>query len=167
MYDFKEMEITFPPTYRYHMGSNPREYNPKKGRVPSWCDRILWHSLPGLKLNTGEYNCNMSITTSDHAPVYATFTADWVPPLFVTNSGDLYTAPSCVLEFVKMRAKNLARHHHGKSSGEESGRRIDPFLTMWLFSFNEWPVHSAVVKNVSLSSSSPSCRASSFLTIPS
>ena len=46
-------------------------YNEK--RVPSWCDRVLVHSLPGAETSCEqiEYDARHDVPTSDHAPVYA------------------------------------------------------------------------------------------------
>eukprot|EP01114_Cavostelium_apophysatum_P016387 TRINITY_DN4645_c0_g1_i2.p1 TRINITY_DN4645_c0_g1~~TRINITY_DN4645_c0_g1_i2.p1 ORF type:complete len:1277 (-),score=332.30 TRINITY_DN4645_c0_g1_i2:65-3436(-) len=69
---FEEGPITFMPTYRYERGVN--EWSKKKlQNVPSYCDRILWKSLPGSKLHQHEYRCADTIMTSDHRPVLSTF----------------------------------------------------------------------------------------------
>eukprot|EP00177_Eucheuma_denticulatum_P004890 GFKZ01008886.1.p1 GENE.GFKZ01008886.1~~GFKZ01008886.1.p1 ORF type:complete len:781 (+),score=116.00 GFKZ01008886.1:70-2412(+) len=73
---FQEGKTDFPPTYRYEFGS--REYSAFKLRVPSYCDRVLYRSLPGSRLELGGYNSADDIMTSDHSPVYATFTASLV-----------------------------------------------------------------------------------------
>lgn len=41
-------------------------YNTK--RIPSWCDRVLWRSLPGCSRNLQltEYTSTETVTTSDH-----------------------------------------------------------------------------------------------------
>lgn len=51
----------------------PSYYNAK--RVPSWCDRILVHSLPGSEhaCESTQYGACHDVTTSDHAPVFARF----------------------------------------------------------------------------------------------
>lgn len=48
-------------------------------RVPSYCDRIVWHSLPALRdrVTCLEYNAVPDIETSDHKPVYATFDLEY------------------------------------------------------------------------------------------
>jgi phosphatidylinositol-3,4,5-trisphosphate 5-phosphatase 2 len=68
---FNEGPINFPPTYRYNRGD--RTYSEHKQRIPSWCDRILWRSLPGHEVTQTNYNCCDLIVTSDHSPVFATF----------------------------------------------------------------------------------------------
>ena len=50
------------------------EYSGEKLRVPSWCDRILWKSLPNCVAEQQEYSSCETILTSDHHPIYATYT---------------------------------------------------------------------------------------------
>jgi hypothetical protein len=74
---FEEGELSFPPTYRFERGS--RKYETTKMRVPSYTDRVLWHTLPGIaspKLQS--YFSVDSILTSDHNPVVALFEAPLV-----------------------------------------------------------------------------------------
>eukprot|EP01103_Thecamoeba_quadrilineata_P015720 TRINITY_DN5053_c0_g2_i1.p1 TRINITY_DN5053_c0_g2~~TRINITY_DN5053_c0_g2_i1.p1 ORF type:complete len:949 (-),score=163.09 TRINITY_DN5053_c0_g2_i1:150-2996(-) len=68
--DFEEGPLLFPPTYRYARGT--RTYDEE--RIPAWCDRILWKSLPNTtRLKQLSYGCTDKIMTSDHIPVYSTF----------------------------------------------------------------------------------------------
>lgn len=71
---FHEGDLNFRPTYRYNRGD--RTYSTQKMRTPSWTDRVLWKSLPGLKAKLTAYGCSDEITTSDHSPVYAAFEVD-------------------------------------------------------------------------------------------
>ena len=78
-YDFKEADINFPPSYRYKRGSRD-DYVYIKYKttgnvhnVPSYCDRVLLHSLPQLKQTQTGYFCNLQYKASDHAPVIATY----------------------------------------------------------------------------------------------
>ena len=49
-------------------------------RVPSFCDRVLWHCLPSVKdrVQCTGYDSVETIGTSDHKPVWATFTLKYV-----------------------------------------------------------------------------------------
>ena len=78
-YGYREGQISFPPSYRYRRGSRDQyiyiKYK-KTGNVfnvPSYCDRILTHSLPNLASRQTGYFCNLLYTASDHAPVIATY----------------------------------------------------------------------------------------------
>jgi len=86
---FHEMETNFLPTYRLireECFTGKRAYNEEKGRVPSWCDRILWKTFPDCTLEPIKYDCVPSITTSDHIPVYATFKLETrVSPEFLNS----------------------------------------------------------------------------------
>uniref|UniRef100_A0A8C9FJQ2 phosphatidylinositol-3,4,5-trisphosphate 5-phosphatase n=1 Tax=Pavo cristatus TaxID=9049 RepID=A0A8C9FJQ2_PAVCR len=86
---FREGDISFPPTYRYERGSRDnymwQKFKTTGMRInaPSWCDRILWKSLPETHLVCSSYGCTDDIVTSDHSPVFATFevgvTSQFVP----------------------------------------------------------------------------------------
>lgn len=83
---FEESELQFPPTYKYMKGDRSM-YDWKKEKrteirinVPSWCDRVLWRSYPGVSSLNTTYGCSDSIFTSDHSPVFATFKVDVVAP---------------------------------------------------------------------------------------
>jgi len=61
---------TFPPTFKFRDASN---YSEK--RLPSWCDRILFKSVPGHLLQQTSYTSLPSFSSSDHKPVVSTFLA--------------------------------------------------------------------------------------------
>jgi hypothetical protein len=66
--DIEEGVITFNPTYKYLL--NSQDYDAKKKRVPSWCDRILYKKskfINQIAYDRAEY------TFSDHRPVYSIF----------------------------------------------------------------------------------------------
>lgn len=70
---FNEMEITFPPTYKFD--NNTKVYDTsEKQRVPAWTDRILSLSK-GKILRQEVYDCDEEVIFSDHRPVYAIFRA--------------------------------------------------------------------------------------------
>ena len=67
---FSEAPITFVPTYKYDAGKDRFDSSAKQ-RIPSWTDRVLYKVSPLVKVK--KYDSVMSIRTSDHRPVYATF----------------------------------------------------------------------------------------------
>ncbi|ETW09428.1 hypothetical protein H310_00033 [Aphanomyces invadans] len=92
----------FPPTFKRLRGKVD-EFTQQ--RVPSYCDRVLWKSLPGFAANLTlkEYNCVEDISTSDHKPVFATFDVRPLPtPSPNSNSHDLVE-----VKFSDVSATNL------------------------------------------------------------
>ena len=71
--DFEEGAIDFAPTYRMLKGKEG--YSNKKHQNPSYCDRVLWRSLPGAapQLYQTLYSSAPSLNMSDHRPVLASF----------------------------------------------------------------------------------------------
>lgn len=70
---FQEAPLRFAPTYRWERKENV--FSNKKFQAPSWTDRVLWHSLPGLAdLKLEQYSSAPNVMGSDHRPVFATFT---------------------------------------------------------------------------------------------
>ncbi|KAL8591991.1 hypothetical protein ACOMHN_020469 [Nucella lapillus] len=76
--DFEEMDITFPPTYKFDQGTNIYDTSSKQ-RVPSWCDRVLWHKYNTdydsfqLRVDPLAYASHPKYSQSDHKPVTANF----------------------------------------------------------------------------------------------
>ncbi|GMI01287.1 hypothetical protein TrST_g11737 [Triparma strigata] len=73
MCDFEEGAIDFAPTYRMLKGKDG--YSNKKHQNPSYCDRVLWKSLPGAapQLYQTLYSSAPTLNQSDHRPVLASF----------------------------------------------------------------------------------------------
>jgi len=69
---FQEGKINFPPTYKYLPGT--QDFETKKMRVPSWCDRILFRA-PDEGLNQLFYTSVTKFVFSDHKPVTSLFEA--------------------------------------------------------------------------------------------
>ncbi|KAG8455609.1 hypothetical protein GDO86_001709 [Hymenochirus boettgeri] len=87
---FTEGPLTFPPTYKFDVGTNIYDTSSKK-RKPAWTDRILWRMkrpvADGPAPQTGtvstrskelsvtllSYGSHMQYTESDHKPVSAIF----------------------------------------------------------------------------------------------
>jgi hypothetical protein len=68
--NFVEPPLHFRPTYKFDRGTDIYDSGPKS-RIPSWTDRILYKDTEHVACLG--YNSDMSISTSDHKPVYASF----------------------------------------------------------------------------------------------
>ncbi|CAG8975048.1 hypothetical protein HYALB_00011827 [Hymenoscyphus albidus] len=66
---FKEMPITFAPTYKYDVGTDNYDTSEKK-RSPAWCDRILCRGRD--RIQQLDYQRH-EVRVSDHRPVTAQF----------------------------------------------------------------------------------------------
>ncbi|KAF1992884.1 hypothetical protein P154DRAFT_478416 [Amniculicola lignicola CBS 123094] len=65
---YSEARITFPPTYKYDIGTDTYDTS-EKARIPAWCDRVL---RKGDNIRQINYDA-APLKFSDHRPVYATF----------------------------------------------------------------------------------------------
>ncbi|KAI9655664.1 MAG: inositol polyphosphate 5-phosphatase [Alyxoria varia] len=65
---YSEARILFPPTYKFDVGTDDYDTS-EKGRIPAWCDRVLWK---GHNLRQTAYSI-APLRFSDHRPVYALF----------------------------------------------------------------------------------------------
>ena len=70
--NFTEPPLNFRPTYKMDVGTVDTYDTGPKRRIPAWADRILYVSNPE-HLHCIAYNSDISITTSDHKPIYASF----------------------------------------------------------------------------------------------
>lgn len=68
---YDEMEIKFPPTYKFDNGTKIYDTSEKQ-RVPAWTDRILDLSRNKI-IKQIDYGCSENLIFSDHRPVYASF----------------------------------------------------------------------------------------------
>ncbi|XP_033731950.1 phosphatidylinositol polyphosphate 5-phosphatase type IV-like isoform X2 [Pecten maximus] len=71
---FTEGRINFKPTYKFDLNSEAYDTSPKF-RIPSYTDRILYHSKKKNQINCVHYDAVMNIRVSDHRPVYGVFEA--------------------------------------------------------------------------------------------
>lgn len=87
---YKEGEYKFPPTFKV---ARDQGYDYTSKRIPSYCDRVLWRSLPSLSGNVKleELASYSSITSSDHKPVSAGFQLSLTAPVQLGpgNSGPI------------------------------------------------------------------------------
>ncbi|OQS02462.1 phosphatidylinositol-3,4,5-trisphosphate 5-phosphatase [Thraustotheca clavata] len=93
----------FPPTFKRIRG---QQHEFTKQRVPSYCDRILWKSLPGYAKNLKllKYECVEAICTSDHKPILGAFEIARYTPGPKTA---LRNHQSLEVQFTEMSATNL------------------------------------------------------------
>jgi len=70
---FSEGKIDFAPTFKV-LRQPGTQY--KDQRIPSFCDRVLWKSMPPLRdfITLTSFTSLPAVSTSDHKPVLATFT---------------------------------------------------------------------------------------------
>lgn len=66
---FNELPISFPPTYKYDVGTDNYDTSEKK-RAPAWCDRILYRGRDRVKQLDYRHH---PVRVSDHRPVTASF----------------------------------------------------------------------------------------------
>ncbi|KAI0567631.1 Inositol polyphosphate-related phosphatase [Gracilaria domingensis] len=106
---FKEGKLQFAPTFKVVRGQQSTMYQPN--RVPSYCDRILWHSLPMHRhhVRLRAYDSVTEYDTSDHKPVFACFdvvtapTTQFLP--FPLRIGEL--AVRCTIDFLRIQVDGL------------------------------------------------------------
>lgn len=105
--NFSEGELTFMPTFKVTRGTPGFAY--QRLRIPSYCDRILWHSLPMHKamIRLVEYNALDGYCTSDHKPVYAVFALEI--PRRLRRFGNVVpkNALKCTVDFQSLRLSGL------------------------------------------------------------
>ncbi|GFR86334.1 phosphatidylinositol-3,4,5-trisphosphate 5-phosphatase 2 [Elysia marginata] len=111
LFGFNESEINFMPTYRFERQKPGHHYDWKKVKatgerinVPSWCDRVLWHSFPGTFIENTAYGTVDNLLNSDHRPVFASFTVGIASP-FVQNRLSLQDNRDVKFIFKKIEAQ--------------------------------------------------------------
>lgn len=115
--NYHEGPLRFPPTFKFEPGLGTYTRN----RVPSYCDRILWHSLPARRpmISQVAYTSVPAVKSSDHLPVRAVFDLkiprdEERPSLRSTN------AKRIVLEFTAVRYKKGTRRRARVQNGSAS-----------------------------------------------
>lgn len=92
---FQEAPLNFRPTYKFDANSDIYDSSQKK-RSPAWTDRILYYPN-GLQCLS--YDADFSLKSSDHRPVFATFSVDVkvpVHPPHIEKTMPLFSAESQV-----------------------------------------------------------------------
>jgi hypothetical protein len=88
-HEWEEEEKDFPPTFKIQsVSKGPHDYSAEEdlgydsSRIPSWTDRVLWHSLPGAAdaVECTSYSCAEGMSVGDHRPVMASFQLQLRPP---------------------------------------------------------------------------------------
>jgi hypothetical protein len=67
---FTDLQPKFKPTFKVERNELLKY---KAQRLPAWCDRVLYRSLPKFHMNPTGFTMTPEILTSDHKPVRATF----------------------------------------------------------------------------------------------
>jgi hypothetical protein len=118
--NFREGEIQFLPTFKVTRGSN--EFRYQRLRIPSYCDRILWHSLPMHmdKISLLEYNAMESYSTSDHKPVYAVFELEIPRRLHRFGKQIPKSALKCTIDFQSLRLSGLYEKKNGTAQLDDN-----------------------------------------------
>ena len=123
--EFREAPLDFLPTYRYVVPRPPGSalLSNKHGQAPSYCDRVLWKSLPGSPpAECTAYDAAPVVSTSDHVPVSATFRVHAALPMPMDPSRTAWVdvrlafeqlVATDVLESASERDEP-ERHGHGK-----------------------------------------------------
>eukprot|EP00035_Acanthoeca_spectabilis_P028507 m.471030 g.471030 ORF g.471030 m.471030 type:complete len:635 (+) comp30503_c0_seq1:218-2122(+) len=128
----------FPPTFKVVKGE-VEGYNPK--RIPSWCDRVLWCSLPGVAkdLQLTDYSAAAEVTSSDHKPVTASFRLCTAPPVLPPRAVGVCTA---------VHLTNLAATDLPVMDGVLQGGKADPYVELIVLppiAGSATPVRTAVI----------------------
>lgn len=105
--NFSEGEINFLPTFKVVRGLPGNEY--QRLRIPSYCDRILWHSLPmhAKLLRLVKYSSLPSYCTSDHKPVFAQFEVDFPKRVHRYSKIVPKSSYKCTVDFKKLILSGL------------------------------------------------------------
>ena len=116
---FSEARVEFAPTYRWER--NADEFSWKRGQTPSYTDRVMHRSLPGVadKIVQTAYDSPTTMFGSDHRPVSAGYTVGLrryytapapplihtpypVPTFFTAVDAALLPVPALILSGLKL-----------------------------------------------------------------
>lgn len=108
---FREDRPHFPPTFKVERAVG---FNYNKQRLPAWCDRVLWRSLPNRidDVRIVSYEAIPAVSTSDHKPVQAVFIIDLpTPPYLQETPLTKQMAPTagCLIIFRELLAYDMPK----------------------------------------------------------
>jgi hypothetical protein len=111
---YRESEITFPPTYKYDVGTKDKYDTSPKQRTPSFTDRILYKHGSSTDVNPIHYDSVFDVTTSDHKPVWGIWEVKLRPGNdSIPLAGGLFNR-EVYLEGMKRRSEALKPDLRGK-----------------------------------------------------
>eukprot|EP01147_Barroeca_monosierra_P004363 gene4363-6651_t len=121
---FREGVLCFPPTFK--MLREPGVHY-RDQRIPAYCDRILWRTMPGLEDGIVQDSLEpvIDVGTSDHKPIRATFVAH------VNNSIEkpLRTGRKLIIHLDEIFGQDLvSRDWNGTSDPFVTFQSPDPLL---------------------------------------
>lgn len=108
---FQEKPPTFLPTFKMERVPG---FLPASKRIPAWCDRVLWKSLPNRAddVRVLMYEPLMHVSTSDHKPVQAIFQIN-LPAPAVTRAVALTkkdaSTNGCIIRFHDLSISDMPR----------------------------------------------------------
>jgi hypothetical protein len=122
---FSEGPLKFPPTFKVVRGLPTSSYQIL--RLPSYCDRIMWHSLPrhARHITLVEYSSMEQYCTSDHKPVYAVF--ELAIPKRIRRFGSVVptSAVKCTVDVLLLRVHVIETGRRPVGNGGASGNAHD------------------------------------------
>ena len=119
-----EYPLRFEPTYKYIVGTC--NYDTKKNRVPSWCDRILFKKNSELKVI--EYN-KIDYLISDHKPIFGIYK-------ITVKKFDLKIKDMLINEIKENIEKNLQKEEC-KDLGSKIKNKILDLINYDFFKYNK------------------------------
>lgn len=136
----------------------------QKERVPSYCDRVLWHSLPVHRKHAVllEYSAVPSINTSDHKPVYAVFELTVPRPLTKYPLPPPLSSIKCTIDVRRLRltaSYTVSRVAGGGGYAAELGSGFDPVISTQHNEFLDDVVRTNVNGNIPLDDNTKGGRA--------
>jgi len=116
-FGFEEGPINFQPTFKVHRSP---QFHYIQRRTPAWCDRILYRSAPGYGVKCERYDCVPEIDTSDHKPVFGSFSVKtWArQPAMVDLDGRTINSENDKKTATEIIFRNCCvkpRKHHGEN----------------------------------------------------